>query len=40
MKLMNKITSDYNGTVEEILVKNEEVVEFDQVIMRIKLDKN
>lgn len=36
MKLMNKITSDYDGVIEEILVKNEEPVEFDKVLMKIK----
>ena len=36
MKLMNKINSDYEGTILKILVANEEPVEFDQTIMTIK----
>ena len=36
MKLMNEIQSEYDGTVEEILVKNGDAVEFDQPIMIIK----
>lgn len=36
MKLMNKINSEYSGTVVEILLKNEEPVEYDQPIMKIK----
>lgn len=36
MKLMNKICSEYNGEIKEILVSNEEAVEFDQVIMILK----
>lgn len=30
MKLMNEIESEYDGTVKEILVKNEDVIEFGQ----------
>ncbi|MED9968349.1 MAG: acetyl-CoA carboxylase biotin carboxyl carrier protein [Blautia sp.] len=30
MKLMNEIESEYDGTVKEILVKNEQMVEFGQ----------
>lgn len=30
MKLMNEIESEYDGTVKDILVKNEDVVEFGQ----------
>lgn len=30
MKLMNEIESEYDGTVKEILVKNEQMVEFHQ----------
>lgn len=37
MKLMNKINSDYDGTIEKILVLNEEPVEYDQTIMVIKI---
>ncbi len=39
MKLMNKINSDYDGQVTDILVSNEDVVEFDEVLMVIKKDK-
>lgn len=35
MKLMNEITSDLEGTVTEILVENEEVVEYGQPLFRI-----
>jgi len=37
MKLMNKITSEFEGTIEEILVKNEEPVDFGKVLMRIRI---
>ncbi len=36
MKLMNKITSEYDGVIEEILVRNEEPVEFDKILMKIR----
>ncbi|MDO4326701.1 MAG: acetyl-CoA carboxylase biotin carboxyl carrier protein [bacterium] len=35
MKLMNEIESDYDGVVEAILVKNEDVVEYGQPLFRI-----
>ncbi len=35
MKLMNEVTSDFNGVVEEIFVTNGEAVEYDQPLMRI-----
>lgn len=35
MKLLNEITSDFDGTVTEILVENEEVVEYGQPLFRI-----
>ena len=35
MKLMNEVTSDFDGTVEEILVSNGDAVEYDQPLMRI-----
>lgn len=35
MKIMNEITSDVTGTVSEILVTNEEVVEYGQPLFRI-----
>lgn len=37
MKLMNEIESDFDGVVEAILVKNEEVVEYGQPLFRIKI---
>ena len=36
MKLMNEIESEFDGTVEKILVSNEEVVEFGQPLFVIK----
>lgn len=36
MKLMNEVTSEFDGTVAEILVKDGDAVEFDQPIMRIE----
>jgi len=39
MKLMNKINSEYDGRVTDILVSNEDAVEFDQILMVIKKDK-
>lgn len=36
MKLMNEIQSDFNGTVDKILVSDGQAVEFDQPIMVIK----
>ncbi len=35
MKLMNEVTSDVEGVVEEIFVKNGEAVEYDQPLMRL-----
>ncbi|MDD5622288.1 MAG: acetyl-CoA carboxylase biotin carboxyl carrier protein [Actinomycetota bacterium] len=39
MKLMNKINADHEGQLTDILVSNENAVEFDQVLMVIKEDK-
>ena len=39
MKLMNKINADHEGRIMDILVSNENAVEFDQVLMVIKKDK-
>ncbi|HEY4662599.1 MAG TPA: acetyl-CoA carboxylase biotin carboxyl carrier protein [Candidatus Humimicrobiaceae bacterium] len=39
MKLMNKINADHEGQITDILVSNENAVEFDQVLMVIKKDK-
>ncbi|MCI5700053.1 MAG: acetyl-CoA carboxylase biotin carboxyl carrier protein [Lachnospiraceae bacterium] len=36
MKLMNEIESDYDGTIAEIFVKNEQVVEYGQPLFRIE----
>ena len=36
MKMMNEITAPVSGTVAQILVKSEEMVEFEQPIMMIK----
>lgn len=36
MKLMNDITSEVNGEVVEILVENEDMVEYGQPIIKIK----
>ena len=36
MKLMNEIQSEYEGTVQQILVDNASAVEYDQPIMIIK----
>ena len=37
MKLMNKINSEYDGEIVEICVNNEDAVEYDQVIMILKV---
>ena len=36
MKLMNEIESEYDGIVDAILVKNEEVVEYGQPLFRLR----
>lgn len=36
MKLMNEIESEYEGVVTDILIGNEEVVEFGQPLIRVK----
>ena len=36
MKLMNEIESPYEGIVEEILVKNQEMVGFGQMLVRVR----
>lgn len=36
MKLMNEIESEHDGEVTEILVNNEDVVEYGQVLLRLK----
>ena len=37
MKVMNEVTSDYRGTVAEILVENGEAVQYEQALMRIDI---
>lgn len=36
MKLMNEIESEFDGVVEEILVKNQDAVEYGQPLFRIR----
>jgi acetyl-CoA carboxylase biotin carboxyl carrier protein len=36
MKLMNEVTSDFDGVVEEIYVANGDPVEYDQPLLRIR----
>lgn len=36
MKLMNEVTSEFDGTVSEILVQNGQPVEYGQPVMRIE----
>lgn len=36
MKLMNEITSEFDGTVAEVLVSDGEAVEFDQPLIRVE----
>lgn len=38
MKLMNEIESEFSGTIAEILINNEDPVEYGQVLFRIKPD--
>ena len=38
MKLMNEIESEYDGIVEAVLVKNEQVVEYGQPLFSVKAD--
>lgn len=38
MKLMNEIESEYTGTIEEVLVKNGDMVEYGQPMFKIKED--
>jgi oxaloacetate decarboxylase (Na+ extruding) subunit alpha len=36
MKLMNKVDSEHDGIIEEVLISDEDAVEFDQTIMILK----
>jgi acetyl-CoA carboxylase biotin carboxyl carrier protein len=36
MKLMNTLEAEYDGVIEEILVQNGDLVEFDQPIFKIR----
>ena len=38
MKLFNEVTVDQAGTIEKILVSNGETVEFDQVLMLLRVE--
>lgn len=38
MKLFNEVTVNQTGTIEEILVKNGEAVEFEQVLMLLRVE--
>ena len=38
MKHMNRVNSEIDGTIKEILVQDEEAVEYDQTVMIIKKD--
>jgi len=40
MKLYNDIKSPVSGTIVEILVKDSSLVEYEQPILKIKVDKN
>ena len=35
MKIMNEITSEFDGIVDEVFVENEQIVEFGQPLFRI-----
>lgn len=37
MKIMNELPSEVNGTVKEILVKDNQTIEYGQVLMRIEI---
>ena len=36
MKMMNTLECEYDGVIEEIIVSNGDLVEFDQVLFKIK----
>lgn len=36
MKLMNEIESDRDGVITEIVIENEQVVEFGQLLFRVE----
>lgn len=38
MKMMNEVVSDYEGTVEAILVENEQMIEYGQPLFKIKTE--
>lgn len=40
MKLMNEITSDYDGVVTEICVENQQVVDYGQVLFKIRKEES
>ena len=37
MKLMNEIESPYDGVIESILVQNEQMVEYDEALFKIRV---
>lgn len=38
MKMMNEVVSEYEGTVEAILVENEQMIEYGQPLFKIKTE--
>ena len=36
MKVMNEITSDVTGEIVAVLIENEQVIEFNQPLFRVK----
>lgn len=38
MKMMNEVVSEYEGTVEAILVENEQIIEYGQPLFKIKTE--
>ena len=38
MKMMNQVKSEFNGTINDILVENAQPVEFDEVIITLEKD--
>ncbi|SHJ77598.1 acetyl-CoA carboxylase biotin carboxyl carrier protein [Hathewaya proteolytica DSM 3090] len=40
MKMINEIKSPYTGTVRSILISNEQLISFDEVLMEIEVEKD
>ena len=36
MKLMNEVTAQHSGVIQEILIKNEEPVQYNQVLFKLR----